>query len=139
MKQEKIIKDFHEKFGRIAFLEGATSYDIEDMRDLSDWLKTSNIEILEVFDLYNQPEELKKVIEFQADTLIMGTTGLRSQTSDLLLDGMKLAKDNSYSPKYIIDTFNNDYFESLADSFNCTYFSGLTVFCDEIFVGDDVF
>ena len=126
------INDFVKKFGKIAFLEGSTSYDIDDMRDLSEWLIINGDSVLEVFDLYKNPEQLKSVIEFDADTLIMGTTGLRPDTKILVQHGLEMAKRAGYSPKNIIDIPTNEYFEFVADIFECNYYSNMLVFCDEI-------
>lgn len=126
------IDDFVKKFGRIAFLEGAKSYDIDDMRDLSEWLTISGHSLIEVFDLYKNPEQLKSIIEFNADTLIMGTTGLRPDTKILVQHGLEMAKRAGYKPKNIIDIPTNEYFEFVADIFECNYYASMLVFCDEI-------
>jgi len=126
------INDFVKKFGKIAFLEGAKSYDIDDMRDLSEWLIVNGYPVLEVFDLYKKPEQLKSVIEFDADTLIMGTTGLRPDTRTLVQQGLEMVKRAGYSPKNIIDIPMNEYFEFVANIFECNYYSNMLVFCDEI-------
>jgi len=126
------IDDFVKKFGRIAFLEGAKSYDIDDMRELSECLKHNGYPIVEVFDLYENPEQLKSVIEFNADTLIMGTTGLRPDTKILVQHGLETAKRAGYKPKNIIDIPINEYFEFVADIFECNYYASMLVFRDEI-------
>jgi len=126
------IESFAEKFGKIAFLEGASSYDIDDMRELSKLLKENNYPILEVFDLYKNHDALKEVVRFDADTLIMGTTGLRPDTKILVEKGLEIAKDAGYAPSNIIDIPINEYFEFVADIFECNYYSSVLAWEDEI-------